>query len=69
MKERKNIAWRLYGAGLEKLRRDEIAIPEPKPEEIVIRIDAVGLCFSGSSLKISSIPERLFRFSSKNLKT
>ena len=42
----KNIAWRLYGAGLNTLRRDEIAIPEPKPEEIVIRIDAVGLCFS-----------------------
>ena len=46
MEQRKNIAWRLYGAGLETLRRDEIAIPEPKPEEIVIRIDAVGLCFS-----------------------
>ena len=46
MEQRKNLAWRLYGAGLESLRRDEIAIPEPKPEEIVIRIDAVGLCFS-----------------------
>lgn len=46
MKKCNNIAWRLYGAGLERLRRDEIAIPEPKPEEIVIRIDAVGLCFS-----------------------
>ena len=46
MKKDKNIAWRLYGAGLQMLRRDEIAIPEPKDEEIVIRIDAVGLCFS-----------------------
>ena len=41
-----NIAWRLYGAGLEALRRDEIAVPEPRPNEILIRIDAVGLCFS-----------------------
>ena len=46
MKKGNNIAWRLYGAGLERLRRDEIAVPEPKDEEIVIRIDAVGLCFS-----------------------
>ena len=44
--EKKNIAWRLYGAGLEALRRDEIAVPEPGPNEILIRIDAVGLCFS-----------------------
>ena len=41
-----NIAWRLYGAGMGALRRDEIAIPEPKDDEILIRIDAVGLCFS-----------------------
>ena len=46
MKHLDNIAWRLYGAGLEKLRRDAIDIPEPKDDEIVIRIDAVGLCFS-----------------------
>ena len=46
MNRKRNIAWRLYGAGMKMLRRDEIDIPEPKPEEIVIRIDAVGLCFS-----------------------
>ena len=44
--ERNNIAWRLYGAGLEMLRRDEVAVPEPGENEILIRIDAVGLCFS-----------------------
>jgi len=44
--ERNNIAWRLYGAGLEMLRRDGIAVPEPGENEILIRIDAVGLCFS-----------------------
>ncbi len=39
-------AWRLHGAGMKQLRCEELPLPEPKPKEILVRIDAVGLCFS-----------------------
>ncbi|MBR0458695.1 MAG: alcohol dehydrogenase catalytic domain-containing protein [Victivallales bacterium] len=39
-------AWRLYGAGLENLRREELPMPVPGPKEILVHVDAVGLCFS-----------------------
>lgn len=43
-------AWPLYGAGVEQLGRDgqpvTRSVPEPGPDEILVRNDAVGLCFS-----------------------
>jgi len=42
----KLLAWRLYGTGLENLRKDELDIPEPRENEILVHVDAVGLCFS-----------------------
>ena len=46
----KNLAWPLYGAGLENLGVDdnpiEIPVPEYGPDELLVRHDAVGLCFS-----------------------
>lgn len=42
----KELAWRLYGTGLENLRKDELDIPEPSANEILVHVDAVGLCFS-----------------------
>ncbi|MBO4345149.1 MAG: alcohol dehydrogenase catalytic domain-containing protein, partial [Victivallales bacterium] len=42
----KFVAWRLYGANLENLRRDELPMPAPGPNEILVHVDAVGLCFS-----------------------
>lgn len=43
-------AWPLYGAGLERLGRGGQPVmrplPEPGPDELLVRNDAVGLCFS-----------------------
>ncbi len=42
--------WPLYGAGLENMGKNgqpiEVALPELKPDELLIRHDACGLCFS-----------------------
>ena len=39
-------AWQLYGAGLENLRLDTLPMPEPRDDELLVRIDAVGVCAS-----------------------
>ncbi len=38
--------WHLYGAGLENLKPAEVPTPEPGPDELLVRHDACGLCFS-----------------------
>ena len=38
--------WHLYGAGLENLKPAEAPTPEPGPDELLVRHDACGLCFS-----------------------
>lgn len=38
--------WELRGTGMEKLVKTARPLPEPRPEEMLVRIDAVGLCFS-----------------------
>jgi len=38
--------WHLYGSGLENLEPAEVPTPEPGPEELLVRNDACGLCFS-----------------------
>lgn len=42
--------WPLYGAGFENLGANgdmlEVMLPEPGPEELVVRHDACGICFS-----------------------
>ena len=44
------LAWPLYGAGFENLGRDgqpvEMPVPEHSPDELLVRHDACGLCFS-----------------------
>ena len=46
--------WPLYGAGFENLGRDgqpiEAEMREPGPDEILVRHDAVGLCFSDTKI-------------------
>ncbi|HEY3298982.1 MAG TPA: zinc-binding dehydrogenase, partial [Armatimonadota bacterium] len=46
----KILAWHLYGAGMENLGKDkkpeEVAMPSYGPGELLVRIDAVGICFS-----------------------
>lgn len=38
--------WHLHGAGLDNLREATIATPTFGPDEILVRHDAVGICFS-----------------------
>ncbi len=49
-----NLGWNVYGKGVESIGRDgdpeTIEIPEPAPDQLLIRIDAVGLCFSDVKL-------------------
>jgi threonine dehydrogenase-like Zn-dependent dehydrogenase len=41
-----NRAWNLYGAGLDHLKLETAATPEPADDELLVRIDAVGICAS-----------------------
>ncbi|HHY56338.1 MAG TPA: alcohol dehydrogenase catalytic domain-containing protein [Chloroflexi bacterium] len=45
-----NRLWPLYGAGWENLGKDggamETPLPQPGPDELLVRHDAVGICFS-----------------------
>ena len=45
-----NLGWNLYGAGLENMGKDGKAenfpIPEPADDQLLVRIDSVGICFS-----------------------
>lgn len=42
--------WHLYGAGLESLGKsglpESVPIPEPNPNQLLVRMDAVGICYS-----------------------
>ena len=43
-------AWNMYGAGEENMGKDDqpelLPIPEPDADQMLVRIDSVGLCFS-----------------------
>src|SRR5262245_15489277 len=51
---RKMLRWHLYGAGLENFgkagRPEEVPVPEYGPEELLVRQDACGLCFSDTKV-------------------
>ena len=46
----KSWGWNLYGAGLENMGRDgqpePFSVPEPGDDQLLVRIDSVGVCFS-----------------------
>ncbi|CAG1007715.1 L-sorbose 1-phosphate reductase [Anaerolineales bacterium] len=46
----KNWTWNLYGAGLENMGRggqpEPFDIPEPNDDQLLVRIDSIGVCFS-----------------------
>ena len=50
----RTLAWNVYGAGLERVGRDGkpewVAVPDPAADQILVRVDAVGLCFSDVKL-------------------
>jgi len=47
---RQSYAWNLYGAGLDNLGKDgqpePFSVPEPTDDQLLVRIDAVSICFS-----------------------
>ncbi len=49
-----NLAWNTYGTGIESIGKDgapePIEIPSPGPDQILVRVDAVGLCYSDVKL-------------------
>lgn len=49
-----NVAWQLYGAGLESFGRDgspaTLPMPEYGADELLARVDAIGVCFSDVKL-------------------
>lgn len=50
----KNWTWNMYGAGVESIGRDNapeaLSVPEPGDDQLLVRVDAVGLCFSDVKL-------------------
>lgn len=64
------LRWHLYGAGLENLGKDgqpeEVPVPEPGDDELLVRIDALGLCFSDT--KVVSLGEKHPRLVGRDLR-
>ena len=50
----RTLAWNVYGKGVENVGRDgrpeEVDVPAPAKDQILVRVDAVGLCFSDVKL-------------------
>jgi len=48
------LAWNVYGAGIDHIGRDgrpeTVDVPRPRADQLLIRVDAVGLCFSDIKL-------------------
>ena len=49
-----NLGWNMYGTGIESMGSDgspePMDVPTPGPDQLLIRVDAVGLCFSDVKL-------------------
>lgn len=50
----KNWAWNMYGAGEENIGKDgkpeQLPVPKPSANQMLVRVDSVGLCFSDVKL-------------------
>lgn len=48
------LAWNMYGKGIENIGRDgapeSFTIPEPNDDQMLVRVDSVGMCFSDVKL-------------------
>ena len=58
-------AWNLYGAGLDSMGKDGepelVDIPEPAPDQMLVRVDSVSLCFSDLKIiKLGSAHPKLY---------
>jgi len=65
------LCWPLFGVGFDNLGKDRRpctwAVPSPGADELLVRIDAIGLCFS--DVKLIRAGEEHPRVHSKDLKT
>ena len=59
--------WELTGAGLENLALVERDVPQPGPGELLVRIDACGICFS--DIKILTLGPNHPRLQGRDLQT
>ncbi|MDP6381036.1 MAG: alcohol dehydrogenase catalytic domain-containing protein, partial [Phycisphaerae bacterium] len=59
--------WRLYAAGLENLKLEDVPVPAPDDDELLVRVDAVGIC--ASDCKMISQGEAHARVKGKDLAT
>lgn len=52
--QRPVLAWNVYGTGIDRVGRDGrpelVEVPPPAPDQLLVRVDAVGLCFSDVKL-------------------
>ncbi|MCL5104713.1 MAG: zinc-binding dehydrogenase [Armatimonadetes bacterium] len=50
----RNLAWRMHEAGVENFGKtgvpDELPLVKPKRDEVLLRVDAIGICFSDVKL-------------------
>lgn len=50
----KTWAWNMYGSGVGQIGRDGkpelLPVPEPNDDQLLVRVDAVGMCFSDVKL-------------------
>ncbi len=51
---RETWTWNMYGAGIERIGRngkpERFPVPTPGPDQLLVRVDAVGMCFSDTKL-------------------
>ncbi len=64
---REMLAWEFYGAGFENVKLEKVAVPVPGKKEVLMRVDAVGLCFS--DVKVIKAGESHPRLRGRDLKT
>lgn len=64
-----NLRWEMYGAGLDNFGKDgrpiHQRIPKPGPDELLLRTDAVGICFS--DVKLTSLGPEHPRITGRDL--
>src|SRR5262245_39601847 len=64
------LRWELYGAGMDNLGQDNAPlvrdVPRPGPGELLVRVDACGICFS--DIKIVNLGRAHPRLQGKDLR-
>lgn len=61
------LKWHLYGEGLDNLRVEEVDVPAIGPDELLVRQDACGICFS--DLKVIALGSNHPRMAGRDLRT